>query len=315
MFGNDKTRDDYDTPGNSRRTDRRGRRDRREGASLALAAVLAVGWLLAGSISAQQTEGDTVSVPFSDPNRPGAVRADLLNGSMSVRSHTGRDVVIVARSEDRRGRDWDRDRDRDRQRSGDRGAEGLRRLTNFSTGLSVDEENNEMKISARSMSQPVHLDIQVPANTSLTLKVVNGGDITVEGVNGDIEANNVNGGVRLTNVGGAVVAHALNDDLVVSMTRVAEGKPMSFSSLNGDIDVTLPASTRAAVKLETSHGDIYTDFDVQLQARGQPSVESGGSRGRYRVRAERAMLGTINGGGPEFSFKTFNGDIRIRKGQ
>ena len=71
----------------------------------------------------------------------------------------------------------------------------------------------------------------------------------------------------------------------------------------------------ARVKLKTDNGDIYTDFDVKLDASGQrPVIEDGRpNRGKYRVRIDHSMYGTINGGGPEFQFQTFNGNVYIRK--
>jgi hypothetical protein len=43
-------------------------------------------------------------------------------------------------------------------------------------------------------------------------------------------------------------------------------------------------------------------------------VEDGRSKGgRYRVRVDSTTAGSINGGGPDFTFKTFNGSIYIRK--
>jgi DUF4097 and DUF4098 domain-containing protein YvlB len=54
---------------------------------------------------------------------------------------------------------------------------------------------------------------------------------------------------------------------------------------------------------------------VDANAR-QPVVEdSRGKGGKYRVRLERAIYGSINGGGPEIQFKDFNGNIYIRKGK
>lgn len=248
------------------------------------------------------TPPDKVTVAFSDPSRPGRLRVQLVQGGVTVRAYDGKDVTIEARVRDERSRRTDRTR------------EGLRRLVNTATGLQVEEDNNDMRVSTQSFSRTVDLTIQVPRATSLKLGAVNSGDIVVEGVDGDIEVNNINGGVTLDGVAGAVVAHALNDDLKVRLTRVPSGKPMSFSSLNGDIDVTLPATTKATVKLETEHGEILTDFDVTLQnTPAKTVVESGASKGRYRVRVDKAMSGLINGGGPEFTFKTFNGDIRIRK--
>ncbi|MBV9308345.1 MAG: hypothetical protein JOZ45_19525 [Acidobacteriaceae bacterium] len=35
--------------------------------------------------------------------------------------------------------------------------------------------------------------------------------------------------------------------------------------------------------------------------------------GTYHLRFDRTLRGTINGGGPEFQFTTFNGQIYIRK--
>jgi hypothetical protein len=54
---------------------------------------------------------------------------------------------------------------------------------------------------------------------------------------------------------------------------------------------------------------------VKLDASGrQPVVDDGRpNSGKYRVRMDHAMYGTINGGGPEFQFQTFNGNVFIRK--
>jgi hypothetical protein len=98
------------------------------------------------------------------------------------------------------------------------------------------------------------------------------------------------------------------------MTSVS-GKPMSFSSLNGNLDITLPASIKCNVRLESAMGEIYSDFDVEmLPSSAQQTVEDERAKGgKYRVKVEKAMVGRINGGGSEVSFKTFNGDIHIRK--
>jgi DUF4097 and DUF4098 domain-containing protein YvlB len=90
---------------------------------------------------------------------------------------------------------------------------------------------------------------------------------------------------------------------------------MSFSTMNGDIEVTLPGDTKTTVKMETQNGSIYSDFEILLNAGPhQPTVEDGRKDGgKYRVVIEKARVGTINGGGPEFQFKTVNGNIQIQK--
>ncbi len=89
-------------------------------------------------------------------------------------------------------------------------------------------------------------------------------------------------------------------------------KPISFSTTNGDVDVTLPADFKANLKMRSLRGSIYSDFEMKLTS-GQPQTTSGGSDGKFRVQFDRTMYGTINGGGVEASFNTLNGKILIRK--
>jgi DUF4097 and DUF4098 domain-containing protein YvlB len=183
-----------------------------------------------------------------------------------------------------------------------------------STGLSVEEDNNQVRIGTETMQRTVDLTITVPRQTSLVLRATNDGDIVVSGVDGEIDVNNLNGEVTLTNVAGSVVAHALNGEIKVTMNRVNQ-KPMAFSSMNGDIDVTLPPDIKANISVRSDNGEVLSDFDIQVQAAAsQPMVEdSRGKGGKYKVKLDKTVRGTINGGGPEIQFKNFNGDILIRK--
>lgn len=262
--------------------------------------------LLGGTVWSQDSS-DRVTVPFSDPSRPHTLKAHLVNGSITVKGYDGKDAIIETRHEP------GEERERRHERV-PRGAEGMKRITNTAMGLTAEEEDNVLTVGAHP-GRDANLMIQVPVNTSLKLGVVNGGEITVDNISGEIEVNNVNGGVRLTNVSGSVIAHALNKNVVVKLNQITPDKSMSFSSLNGDIDVTLPADTKARVKLKTDNGDIYSDFDITLDPTAKRTVVEDGrpNRGKYRVRIDKAMYGTINGGGPEFRFETFNGNIYIHK--
>jgi hypothetical protein len=73
---------------------------------------------------------------------------------------------------------------------------------------------------------------------------------------------------------------------------------------------------KANLSLKSDRGEILTDFDVQIQtAPVQPTVEDSrhNGSGKYRVRIDKTVHGTINGGGPEYQFTNFNGGIYIRK--
>lgn len=273
------------------------------------------------------SSSDRVTVPFSDPSRPGTVKLRMIQGSVSVKGGGGREVVIDASGDLN-------PRPRSSSRTPSR-ADGLRRLTQPS-GLTVEEEANVVSITARP-NDDGHVEIQVPARTNLQLSLVNGGDIVVQGVEGDIEVNNVNGGITLTDVAGTVVAHSVNDDVKATVRQVSSDKPMAFTSLNGEVDVTLPASLKANLRLRSDQGDVYTDFDIQTTpappASGAPGRRADRdrdsrrpnnrdprdlkdkSRGAFELRVDRAIYGTVNGGGPEVELRTFNGDVYLRKGR
>jgi hypothetical protein len=257
-----------------------------------------------GAVEGQSAD-QSVTVPFSDPSRPGLLRVDLISGSISVKGTDRRDVLVSSsRDSSRTGR----------QRSTEP-EPGLRRLTQ-PVGFNVQEERNTMTLSADIRNGQVDFDIEVPRRTNLRLTTLNGSRIAVDGVEGEIELQNVNGSVTVTNVAGSVLASTTNGPVRATLTRVTAGKPMAFTSLNGEIDVTLPATLKADVKLRSDHGDVLTDFDIQLKPGPVPSVEDTRNNrgGRYRVELNQSIYGTINGGGPEIELRTFNGRVVLRKG-
>ena len=245
-------------------------------------------------------QGDKVAVPLSDPARPVMLKASLLNGSITVNGYDGNEVVVEARVRD-----------------GDAPARegGMKRVPMTATGLSVEEENNQVVVSANSIQRTIDLTIQVPRKTSVHLSTVNNGDIAASGIDGEMDINDVNGRVTLKNVSGNAVAHALNGKVLVTFDRINAQKPMAFSSMNGDIDVTFPADLKANVSLSSERGDVFSDFDIQVESRAPAQTPVQGQRegGKYKVSVDKAVRGKINGGGQEIQFKNFNGGIYIRK--
>ncbi len=250
---------------------------------------------------AQEASPERITVPFSDPSRPKSVKISLINGGITVKGYAGKEVIIEGRG--------------DMVRNRREAPPGMHRIDAGGPGLQVEESENTMTIGTNRPGNSGQINLQVPFDTSLKLRTVNGGNIVVDGVAGDLDIDNTNGGVTLTHISGTVVAHALNGKMLVSMDKLTPNKPMSFSSFNGDVDVTLPADARANVKIKTDNGEIFSDFDVKLDLSSHaPTVEDNRSnRGRYRVRFDHGVSGTINGGGPELQFTTFNGNIYIRK--
>jgi len=259
--------------------------------------------LLLCGLSLQAQESDVVKVPLTDPSRPATLKVSLLHGSITVRGYDGKEVIV-----ERGGKS----RSSSSSRRVPEKAKGLRRIDNNRRDLTIEEQGNTVQVSSGHNSEG-DIVIQTPRQTSLNLQLTNGGGITVENIEGEIDANVTNGFLTLRNISGSVVVHALNDDITATFDKVTPNKPMSFSSLNGDIDVTLPADTRARMKLKSDNGEIYTDFDLTLESSRAPVEEARSTRGRYRIRMDRTVYGAINGGGPDFQFTSLNGKIYIRK--
>lgn len=288
--------------------------------------------------SGQDSPVDRASVTFDDPGKPGRVEVSLIYGGITVTGYSGKEVTVEARIKEKLVNEPDKVNEK---------AKGLKLIRINTTGLRLEQDGNTVEISASTFKQAVDLDIKVPFNSSLELSTTGHGDITVKNVTGVVEVNNSSGNISLADISGAVVASSANGRITAVLKSVDPEKPMSFSSWNGDIDVTLPGSTKAIFKMSSARGDIYSDFDIKMipKPEGEEDDEDtvGLTTGRaltaariapkvYSAQAKTAALsakvlgravplvvggdyvyGTVNGGGPQFHFRNFMGDIMIRK--
>jgi len=258
-----------------------------------------------GIVTQQPSSADQVTVPLSNPSSPGLIDVSLVQGSITVRGTNRKDVLVSARPEtdsDRRNHHYDPD------------SEGLRRIPQ-TAGFRITEDANHVKVSSDSPNRSITFEIEVPSRTNLKLHTVNGGDILVENVEGELMVSNTNGGITLNNVSGSVMAGTTNGSVRATLARVTAQKEMAFTSLNGTVDVTLPPTTKANLRLRSDNGDVYSDFDVQLAPSAPVVQENNSSNGRYRISRNRSIVGVINGGGPEFELRTFNSNVYVRKGK
>ena len=234
------------------------------------------------------------------------LRASALLGSLTVTGYDGNEVVIEYKSREKRGE----------SKPGDVPA-GMHRLFTTRGEVEAVERNNVITVDAGPLS-PEDIVVRVPRQASVSLKTVNG-NLTVEGMAGEVDTEAVNGTITIRDAPGSVLAHSVNGKIVASLTRVSGDKMSSFSTMNGEIDVSLPADVKARLKMKSDHGDVFTDFDVKTDDGAAPTVNQGDKgdkherSGRYRLRPDRTLYGTVNGGGPEIQFTTYNGRIVIRK--
>ena len=328
-----------------------------------LAAVLCAG----PALSASATEEQTTSVTFSDPARPGTLRVQLARGDLRIQ---GADTTAVtvrssARATDRQPR-----------------KDGLRVLA-AASGYTLTEKDNVAVLDGLAdgwKSGGADFHLTVPRGTQIVVKTTYGGDIRCTDLSGDLEINSMNGRIRLENVSGGAVVQTMNGEIDARIASLAAGKPLSFTSMNGEVSLRLPASAQANLRLRTQNGSVLTDFpESALVTKTESSPRSSlshGSRGgvlppeakqaiaeatraaaqaareigsAVREAAEAAreayrdqttettpptppkpprppkvpvmptltggklLTGTLNGGGPEISVATMNGDVVLRQ--
>ena len=250
-----------------------------------------MGLLLACQVVGQEKEIDLFAIPLSDPAKPGTLKVEQISGSINVMSYSGKEVVVKATTHEE-----------DCKSCGER--KGMKRVSGSSINISGEEKNNVVKIHNEMWNNTTDLEIKVPKNFSLKLSTINNGDIYVENVNGILEISNVNGDIRLNNISGSASVDTTNGEVEVSFLTLDAAADMAFSSFNGDVEVTFPASLKANVKAKSDMGDIFTDFDMDI-SKNEPEVERKSGSGSYKVKVEQWVRGKINGGGPEMLFKTY----------
>jgi hypothetical protein len=271
------------------------------------AAIVAAAILSVGSIGVAQapSQPERITVAYSDPARVGKVEIDAHGGSITIRGTNRKDVLITARERADSGAPG--------QRTPEPLPPGFRRLPR-TNGFDVEESENVVEISTSHMGTGFDFEIEVPGRTNLDVSLIFGSDVTIRDVEGEIEVNNGTGGVTLTNVAGTIVADAHNAIKAV-VTRVTPDKPMAFSTLTGDVDVTFPAAIRATFKLRSDGGDVITNFDLQMKPSNTPQSQSRQGKEPVRIEVNRSLIGTVNGGGPEIELRSVGGRIYLRQGK
>jgi hypothetical protein len=151
------------------------------------------------------------------------------------------------------------------------------------------------------------IEARVPGATDLRVEASNGGPVTVRGVSGQLEVVNSNAGIVFENIGGAVLASTSNGSIEAAFRAVDPGLPMSFLTSNGRVLVTLPATVKANLRMESDTGPTTTDFE--LARIGSEPVERKVMRGG---RLRTIVYGALNGGGPLIDVRTENAPIVVR---
>lgn len=247
--------------------------------------------LVSWGVNAQKV----IDVPLSKPGKPGKLKMGITYGSIKIIGYNGKTVKV---SSD------------DGQKSYSGSGGGMRRIPNTSLRMTITEENNYVRISTSSRKRTKYI-VKVPRKFDVKISTVNSGTLEIENIEGEIEASNVNGSIYGKNISGSVLANTVNGRIVLQFAKVKANAPMSFRGFNGKIDVTLPKRTKANLKIRSDQGQIYSDFDMEIDEKPVIEEKKGNRR---RIIVDKWVMAKINGGGPILTFKNHNGSVYIRQG-
>lgn len=248
-------------------------------------------------LEAQQSQD--LTIPLSDPGKRGTLYVEIHKGPITVKGVNRQDILVKYQS----------------MESGETkitdAKNGMKKISGGLPSLEISEQSNSVYIESDDWNKGLILNIEVPRNFDLELQSYNQGEIEVENIAGKIAIESYNGRITAKEIEGSVVANTYNGQILVTFNKISNDEPMTFVTYNGKVDITLPAAAKASFKMKSQQGDIYTDFDMQLN-KSPNQIKKEGDKWKKTV-IDNWITGSINGGGPEFSMQTWHGDIYIRK--
>jgi DUF4097 and DUF4098 domain-containing protein YvlB len=210
--------------------------------------ILAAALVLAGNARADESAS---RIAFSDPSKPGTLKIHVWHGDVSIH---GADVnEVTVKSDSTAVMPTPR-------------KDGLRVLST-SANFVLSEKGNVavLEYGGEGWSGgSSDFDITVPRSTSVVVSNSAHGDLSCTGVSGDIDVRTMGGDVRLEDVTGGALVETMHGEIGVDVKSLAPGRPLSFTSMHGEVTIHLPADAKANVLFHTHRGVILTNFDDKV---------------------------------------------------
>ena len=250
------------------------------------------------NLALAQNPPQVIDIPLSRPGETANVEIDILSARIEVIGEDRQDASFEVSVVD-----------------GERKIvtpSGTQSLKTGAYSVEVEERDNHISVDTDWRANKVTLVARVPRNANLELSTVNNGEIIASNIDGKLVLENVNGPITATNINGSVIAESVNDDITVSFSGISADQAMSFTSINGTLNLGLPATAGVELHIDSAEGEIVSDFEVDVQP-SKPIMSREEGRHGVEVTVESVIVAKINGGGTVIKLKTLNGNINITK--
>lgn len=139
----------------------------------------------------------------------------------------------------------------------------------------------------------VDFTVQVPDGVTLVGKNLTG-SLQATGLQSDAFLSTLSGDVRVS-TSRLATAKTMSGSIVAWISLPDWDRDLEFTSMSGNVQLTVPAATNAVVRVSARGGTIRSDFPLSGSATGD-------------------MQGIIGNGGPTLRLTTLSGDIALRRG-
>lgn len=169
-------------------------------------------------------------------------------------------------------------------------------------GFAITRDGSTLLVKdLKSHFQRKEVQISLPKSVKVSVFCNELGSVSLEGFSSEVEVETQVGKINMKKVTGPITAHSSVGAIAIDFTDVNQTSPITISSSVSEIDVTLPASTKASLDMKTN-GTVYTNFNLKASAKeGLKDVSN------------KEIKGDINNGGVKIKLKSSMGNIYLRK--
>ena len=147
-------------------------------------------------------------------------------------------------------------------------------------------ENNDVQVDFM---------VKIPAHVNFVGKTING-EVSASSLSGNVVTRTINGSIRISTTGYAE-ATTINGEITARLGDAQWRSELKFTTINGAINLDLPANTSTDFEAQTMNGTINSDFPISLTT---------------TLKERKHLRGRIGAGGRELFLKTLNGSINLR---
>lgn len=222
-------------------------------------------------------------------------RLELNIGRVTVEGHEGNEIIFSSKNH---------------KREKDGRAEGLRLVNslgledNTGLGIHVADKGNVVEVHQLNQTHSPDIKVLVPKAVIVSFKYESqyGGEARFINLTNEIEVSAQYNSIHLENVTGPLTVETTYGNVTADLNPTIK-EPVSIVSIYGFIDITLPQSTKADLKLSTSYGDIFVAPEFKIDIPTKDGMKVYGDK----------ITGTLNGGGTNIDLNCNYGKIYLRK--